>query len=769
MRYKNTRRGRKKLFPNLIVIFFTVVVIGFLATVGIFAWYAKDLPNPAKVQRKEGFSTIIYDRSGELLYDIFADQNRIPVDIEDTPRDLKNATVAIEDRDFYKHEGYSTRGMMRAFLQILIFRNLQGGSTLTQQLVKNVLLTSERTLPRKIKEFILAVQIEQKYSKDEILQMYLNEAPYGGTAWGVAAGAQYYFGKETKDLNLVESAILAGFPQRPSVYSPFSSEPKAYIARTENVLRRMRENGYINKNEEEKAKEELESIKFKNKEENFKAPHFVMYVKKELEEKLGQEMVSGGGLKVTTTLNLKLQEKAEEILKAELEKIASLKVGNGAVVVLDPQTGEILAHVDSKDYHDDANEGKFDVATQGLRQPGSAIKPITYATAFEKGYTTPATLIMDTPAEFPGGEDGKPYIPVNYDGKFRGPVQLRFALGNSINIPAVKVLALTGLKNVLKTGYEMGLTTLEPTSSNMNRLGLSLTLGGGEVRLIDLTSAFAVFAAGGIRSQPIAILEIEDSKGNKIYENKKTSGIKVISPEVSFLISHILSDNEARRDVFGPNSWLNIPGKTVAVKTGTTNDKKDNWTVGFTKEVVVGVWVGNNDNSSMDQKLASGVTGAAPIWQQIMRQALSEYSDGIIEKPENVAAVTIDALGGGLPKEGEQTRTEYFIKGTEPINISPIYQKLKLSRRESGKLASDDEIRVGDYDEKDYIVFSEDDPLSTEGTNKWQEGINKWLEGMSDFRYHPPKEKSGIVISEEKPTPTPLASPALSPTPESDE
>ena len=315
LRYKNTRRGRKKLFPNLIVIFFTVVVIGFLATVGIFAWYAKDLPNPAKVQRKEGFSTIIYDRSGELLYDIFADQNRIPVDIEDTPRDLKNATVAIEDRDFYKHEGYSTRGMIRAFLQILIFRNLQGGSTLTQQLVKNVLLTSERTLPRKIKEFILAVQIEQKYSKDEILQMYLNEAPYGGTAWGVAAGAQYYFGKETKDLNLVESAILAGFPQRPSVYSPFSSEPKAYIARTENVLRRMRENGYINKNEEEKAKEELESIKFKNKEENFKAPHFVMYVKKELEEKLGQEMVSGGGLKVTTTLNLKLQEKAEEILR----------------------------------------------------------------------------------------------------------------------------------------------------------------------------------------------------------------------------------------------------------------------------------------------------------------------------------------------------------------------------------------------------------------------------------------------------------------------
>lgn len=746
-------RKKKNIFSNIAVIGIFGVLIVFFATIALFAWYAKDLPNPSKVQRKEGFSTIIYDRNGKVLYDIYADQNRIPVEIENIPQNLKNATVAVEDKDFYTHQGYSTRGMIRAVFQIFIFGNLQGGSTLTQQLVKNVLLTSERTLPRKIKEFILSVQIETKYSKDEILQMYLNEAPYGGTAWGVESAAQYYFAKPAKDLDLVESAILAGLPQRPSVYSPFSSDPKAYIARTEHVLRRMREDGYITKDEEEQAKAEIANIEFKGTSENFKAPHFVTYVRKLLEEQFGQEMVEGGGLRVTTTLDFELQKKAEEILTEELDKVASLNVGNGSVVVLDPNTGEIIAMVGSKDYNDEENGGKFNVAVQGLRQPGSAIKPITYAIVLEKGYTA-ATLVMDVATEFPGATEDKPYKPENYDGKFRGPVQLRFALGNSINLAAVKVLALVGVQDMLKTGYEMGLATLEPTTENIRRFGLSITLGGGEVYLIDLTSAFGVFAVGGIRHEPTAILKVEDTKGHKIFEQKQTSGKRVLSEEVSFIISHILSDNNSRIDVFGPNSWLKIGDKTVAVKTGTTDDKRDNWTVGYTKDIVIGVWVGNNDNSAMNPKLASGVTGAAPIWNRVMREALSTYSDGIIDKPDDVIAMQIDALGGGLPKDGQPTRSEYFIKGTEPTSISPIYQKLKLSRRESGKLASKDEIRVGDYDEKDFIVFHEDDPVSGDGKNRWQEGINKWLEGNSDPKYHPPTEESGIVIKEETPTPT---------------
>ena len=745
---KRSKKKRKKSFGikmssgKLIILSFFIFGFLFLSVIGLFAWYAKDLPHPDKIQRVEGISTVIFDREGRVLYDIFGDQNRVLIPLEEVPDHLKNATIAIEDKNFYSHQGFSSRGMMRAVLNMIFYRHLQGGSTLTQQLVKNALLSTERTIPRKIKEFILAVQIERKYSKDEILQMYLNESPYGGTAWGAEAAAQTLFEKKAKELNLLESAILAGLPQSPTAYSPFGVNSEAYIGRTENVLRRMREDGYISKDQEEKAKKELSKVEFASKGEKMKAPHFVMDVKKQLVDQFGEKMVEQGGLKVTTTLDFDLQKMAQGIVAEEVEKIKNLNAGNGAAVILDSQTGEILSMVGSKDYEsqEEGFEGKFNIVTQALRQPGSAIKPITYATAFKKGYT-PATLIMDTPTSFLGGTEEEDYKPENYDGLFRGAVQIRFALGNSINMAAVKMLATVGVKEMLKTAHDMGFSNLEPTQENVNRFGLSITLGGGEVRLLDLSTAFSVFSTGGYYRQPTSILKVEDSQGKTLFEQKKIRGKKVLSTDVCFLISHILADNNARKEVFGPNSWLLIPGKEVAVKTGTTDDKRDNWTIGFTRSVVVGAWVGNNDNSPMNEKLASGVTGAAPIWNRIIREALRKKEDGIIDKPNNVEALEIDAFGGGLPKEGQLTRSEYFIKGTEPIRTASIYQTLKISK-ENGLLANEIEIEKGEYEEKDFIVLEEDDPISNDGRNRWQEGIDEWLETVDDEKYHPPKETS---------------------------
>ncbi|MBI5465120.1 PBP1A family penicillin-binding protein, partial [Candidatus Gottesmanbacteria bacterium] len=723
----------------------TLVLISLIGlvffTIFLFAWYGKDLPRPDRVRRVEGLSTVILDRNAEVLYDIYGEQNRVPVSLEEMPVFLRQATIAIEDKDFYKHQGFSLRGMGRAIINIFVFRRLQGGSTLTQQLVKNVLLTSERTLPRKIKEFILAIQIERKYTKDEILQMYLNEAPYGGTAWGVETAAQAYFGKHTKDLSLTESVILAGLPAGPTKYSPYGTDARAYIWRSEQVLRRMREDGYITKENEEKVKKELSSVEFAPQGANFRAPHFVMHVKEQLVEQFGEKMVEQGGLKVTTSLDWKIQEQAEKIVKEEVGKLASLKVSNGAALVIDPKTGQILAMVGSKDYSATDSSGfKFNVVTQGLRQPGSAIKPITYATAFKKGYT-PATLLMDVETHFPGGEGKPDYIPKNYDGKFRGPIQVRFALGNSINEAAVKMQAMVGTKDVLITAADLGISTLKPTPETLSRVGLSLTLGGGEVRLSDLTSAFAVFAFGGIRHEPISILKVQDSRGKTLFETKPASGKRVLTPEISFLVSHILLDNNARQEVFGPRSWLVVPGKTVSVKTGTTDDKRDNWTIGYTGSVVVGVWVGNNDNSPMDEKLASGVTGAAPIWNRIMQEVLKDKPDEPPAVPSGIVVSQVDAYGGGLPREGIPTRSEYFISGTEPTAPASIYQRLKISKN-NGKLANPIEIALGEYEEKDFIVLEEQDPVSTDGKNRWQEGIDAWLTANPDSKYHPPRETS---------------------------
>lgn len=733
------KKNKVKIISRLALISFLGILFFIFSFIFLFAWYAKELPSPDKVVRREGFATKIYDRNENLLYDVFREQRRVPVDISEVPEHLKNATVAIEDKSFYQHKGFDPKGIMRAVYNIVVYRRLQGGSTITQQLVKNVLLTPQRTLLRKLKEFILAVQIESRYTKDQILQMYLNEAPYGGTAWGVGAAAEIYFGKKVRDLNLVESAFLAGLPQRPSYYSPFNNEEKNYIGRTYQVLRRMREDGYITSEQEEEAKKQLEEMEFTSSSVAFKAPHFVMYVKKQLEEKYGEEVVEGGGLRVITTLDLKVQEEAQKIVKEEIAKVEKVyHITNGAAVVINPQTGEILAMVGSKDYNDPNYDGKVNV-TLSLRQPGSTIKPVTYVTGFRKGYT-PATLLMDTPTVFkiPGQPD---YKPVNYDGKFHGPMQVRYALGNSINIPAIKMLAIVGIKDMLSMAYDMGISSLEPSEENLKRLGLSVTLGGGEVRLLELTTAYSAFANGGLKVEPVSILKVTDSKGRVLEEVKPTPKKRVLKEEEAFLISHILSDNSARLISFGPSSALVVPGRMVAVKTGTTNDRRDNWTVGWTPQVIVGVWVGNNDNSPM-KGLVSGISGAAPIWRRIIQFVLKDKPNVEFKPPKGIVTAEVDIVSGYRAHDGFPSRMEYFIKGTEPQGEDPAHTKLKICKSE-GKLATLSQIARGDYEEKEFFIFKEEDPVSTDGVNRWQEGIEQWLSTQTDPRYFPPKEYCG--------------------------
>jgi len=737
----NLRRGNKG--PSAIYIIAGLFLVGFIGLFLLFIWFSRDLPEPGKIKRSKGFSTTFYDRNDKVIYEMYKDQNRIPVSLSNISDYVKKGTIAIEDKDFYKHGGVSTKGILRAFISSILKQRVEGGSTLTQQLIKNVLLTPERSVTRKIKEFVLASEIEKRYTKDQILEMYLNEAPYGGTFWGIEAASKGYFGKTAKELNLVESAVLAGLPQLPSVYSPFIGKEGAYKNRTKAVLRRMRDDKAITKNEEIKALKDLEKLSF-NREESvaITAPHFIFYATNQIVERFGKDILDKG-IKVKTTLDLEVQKEAEKIVSEEIEKIKNLKATNGSAVVIDNESGDILAMVGSYDFNN-PDFGRYNTAT-ALRQPGSAIKPITYATALEKGYTA-STVLMDVKTTFPS-QGEKDYVPDNYDGLYRGPIQLRFALGNSINIPAVKLQAMIGLKDFLQKAYDFGLFTFEPTRANLNRFGLSITLGGGETRLVDLTNAYAAIGRGGLSRTYTSVKEIQNYTGKTMYKASKPQEKRVISEDVAFIISHILSDNNARKEVFGTRSYLNVPGRTVAAKTGTTNDKRDNWALGFTKSVSVGVWVGNNDNSPMDPKIASGATGASPIWYRLMIHLLKTREDGIIDKPSGVEAVEIDAYLGGLPREGQPKRTEYFVSGTQPKDVSSYYKKLKISKS-TGQLANDIEIRLGDYTEKDYIVIHEDDPVSRDGKNRWQEAIDIWLVAQADEKYHSPTEVSSAKAEE---------------------
>lgn len=661
----------------------------FAASTALGYTFTRYLPSPKKLtEQSYPVSTQILSRDGTLLYEIYTDKNRTPVSLQDLPKHVYQASIAIEDQNFYNHFGLDLRGITRALRNIIFKQNLQGGSTITQQLVKTALLTSERTLSRKMKEAVLTIAVELIYTKDQILEMYLNHIPYGGTAWGIEAAAQTYFGKPAKELTLAESALLAGLPQAPSSYSPFGSKPERAKNRQKEVLRRMVEDGYITQEEADKAFEQ--ELKYETAKIDIKAPHFVFYVKDLLSQKYSQHIIERGGLRVTTTLDLPIQEKAQASLSAEVAKLTRYRVGNAAALVTNPKSGEILAMVGSRDYFDATHDGQVNVTIRE-RQPGSSIKPLNYVTAFELKKLTPSSVLLDIPTCFE--TIGQPvYCPKNYDGTFRGPVQIRFALGNSLNIPAVKTLALNTLDSFIATASAMGITTWKDPS----RYGYSLTLGGGEVTMVDLATAYGTLANQGVRVNLSPILKIEDYKGNILEEyNPEETRQEVdrlneenASPSASFdpdkkiervlhranayLISHILLDNNARIGAFGPTSELVIPSQVVSVKTGTTNDLRDNWTVGYTPELLVAVWVGNNDNTPMNRSLVSGVTGAAPIWNDIMRSLLAGKPQVWPEKPEDVISQTVCTLSGGIPDttSGCPTRTEFFWKESPPQSLA---------------------------------------------------------------------------------------------------
>lgn len=723
---------RKKYLLVYIAIFIALCL--FIASISVIL-ISRDLPAPGKlITADDNSNTRIYDRSGILLYSFYLNENRTYVSLSQIPKYLQEGTISIEDKNFYTNQGFSVVGMVRAVRNMLLGGGLQSGSTITQELVKNVLLNDQQTLSRKIKELILAVEVTQAYSKNEILELYLNDIGYGGPAVGVEAAAQEYFGKHVKDLDLAQCAFLAGLPQSPTYYSPFSGNTY-YIGRTAEVLREMEEDGYITQQQEQQALTEIRNYKFSTHDLSLKSPHFVMYVKNELVKMFGEQEVESGGLTVTTTLDYNIEKYAEDTVKSQIADLKQYHVSNGAAVVRDSKTGEILAMVGSTDYFDKANDGNYNDALAN-RQPGSSMKPIMYSVAFEKGYT-PATMVMDVPTDFQANAQTPPYEPVDYEGTYAGPVQLRFALGNSLNIPAVKMLARVGIQPVMQQAYNMGIANWKPTPQALSQVGLSLVLGGRETNLLDETTAYGVFATEGIRHDPVSILKVTDPKGNVLYQYQPSAGKRVLPADISFLISHILLDNNARTLAFGPNSWLVVPGKTVSVKTGTTDEKRDNWAVGYTPSYVVGVWVGNNDNSPMNQEIASGETGASPIWNKIMSYVLKGKPDEQPQKPANVIAKQVDALFGGLPVPGQPTRSEYFIKGTEPTKTSPDYKMI------NGKT---------------YYDVQENDPVSKDGINRWQIGIDEWIHSThsaADWQWYPPGNNIGQVVAQLTPAPTP--------------
>jgi len=605
--------------------------------------FISNLPSPKSIGEVNfAQSTHLYDRNGRLLYEIFRDHNRTKVSLSELPDTIIQATISIEDKNFYNHKGISFfGGVLRAIKETVATNELQGGSTITQQLVKSALLTPERTIERKMKEMVLALWTEQLYSKDQIMEMYLNQVPYGGSAYGIEEAAKVYFGKHAQDLTLSESTLLAGLTRAPSIYSPFIN-PDLAEKRRNQVLNEMYSNGYITRSEKEDAQNE--QINVQPPTTNIRAPHFVMHTRTYLEEEYGSKQIEEAGFRIMTTLDLDIQEKAEQILREEIARLKPRNISNGGIIVLDPNTGEILAMVGSVDYFKD-KYGAFNVTT-ALRQPGSTLKPLLYSMALSRGFTA-ATPIDDSPIIFhiPGSES---YKPVNYDRRYHGRVPIRQALANSYNIPAVKVLNSLGVQSFVDFAEEMGINTWEDSS----RFGLSLSLGGGEVTLLDLTQAFGVLANGGYRVEPSPVRSIIDSNGRVVQElyNSKT---KVLNEGISFIISDILADNNARIPTFGPNNALHIPGYTVSAKTGTTNDYKDAWTVGYTSKVVVGVWVGNNDNSPMIN--APGSLAAAPIFKRLMTYLLEERNmEGEMQKPANV-----------IGKPCYAGKTEYFLIGTE--------------------------------------------------------------------------------------------------------
>lgn len=742
-----------------------IVAIIFLS---VFIYYAKDLPSTDKIyDRQITESTKIYDRTGKvLLYDIHGEEKRTIVNLDQISPYLKQATIVTEDAEFYNHIGINLRAIARAVWADLTGSSLsQGGSTITQQFIKKSFLTDDKKFSRKIKEAVLALELERRYSKDEILNLYLNQIPYGSNAYGIEAASQTFFNKSAKDLTLAESALLAALPQAPSRLSPYGSHPEELKARQEYVLDRMVKYNYVSKDQAEQAKKE--PLNFNTQPHNINAPHFVMYVKEYLEDKYDKDYIEKSGLKVYTTLDWELQSAAEKIVKESAESNAKkYQAYNAALTAIDPKTGQILAMVGSRDYN--AEESLPAGCTPGKnckfepnvnvtirdRQPGSSFKPFAYVTAFEKGYT-PDTVLFDLTTEFnekcsaaatdekdPNGLDC--YHPGNYDDKTRGPVTMRSALAQSLNIPAVQTLYLAGIDRTIKTAKNMGITSL-----NGDYYGLSLVLGGGEVKLLDEVAAYGVFANDGIKNEKTPILKIEDANG-KIIEEYEHKPKQIIGSQYARLISDVLSDNPARTPEFGANSPLYLPERPIAAKTGTTQKYRDAWTLGYTPSLAVGVWTGNNDNTPMS-KAGAGIAAAGPIWNSFFKKAYELKATDTCSNQDNNFC---------LPKEIENfTKPEPIQTNKAMLNGNYISVRTYKVDKISGALATDqtppDLIQEAQYKEVHNILYyvKKDDPQGDSPENpgddpmfhNWEYPVQIWLAAHGGgFNLLPPDEKDDL-------------------------
>ncbi len=659
----------------------------FLLGVVIIIYYALQVPDPSILAvRHINESTKIYDRTGEVvLYDVHGEEKRTVVTWDEIPSSVKKATLASEDTDFYSHPGVDIRGILRALYRDI--RSLdagEGGSTITQQLVKNALVGKEKTLSRKIKEFILAVQIERKFSKDQIFWMYLNQIPYGSNAYGIEAASQTFFDKPALELSLAESSILAILPNAPSFYSPYGTHTDQLFARSSGLLERMRDLAMIT--EEEYLEALKETPEFRPPQDNIQAPHFVIMVREYLIDKYGEDFVQNSGLKVVTTLDKEKQDIAEEVVtKYGAINEKRYKATNASLTAVDPKTGQILAMVGSRDYFDTERDGNFNVALSTIRQPGSSFKPFAYATAFMNGFPD-TTVLFDLFTEFnpscspSGGQttgNGACYHPRNYNGTFSGPVTMRDALARSLNVPAVKTLHLAGIQNTLDTARSMGITSLDPK----NFYGLSLVLGGAGVSLLDMVSGYSVFANEGIRMTPAFILQITGSDG-AILEEYEEEEERAIPANIAYMVSDILSDNNARAPVFGIANPLTLPDRPVAAKTGTTQRNRDGWLIGYTPSLAAGVWTGNNDDTPMTQA-GAGVSAAGPMWNEFMSRVLKGTRIEYFPRPTPIVSEK-SILNGDYTSGGAIHDTLYYVDSQDPLGPIPSnpYQDAQFSNWE---------------------------------------------------------------------------------------
>ncbi len=681
--HKNKKRAYilKNKPWSVVTMFKIFTVVGILVVVGfalfVFWWVSR-----LEVPSIDGFdtrqidqSTKIYDRTGKvLLFNIYGDVRRTVIPITEMSRHLRNATIAIEDAEFYQHNGIRPKRILKAVFDNITSGTGQGGSTLTQQVVKNIYLTREKTVTRKVKEWVLALALEKKLTKDEILSVYLNEMPYGGTIYGAQEASKYFFGKGANELTLAEAAYLSALPQRPTYFSPHGNNIDALEDRKNLVLTKMLENNFITEHEYQEALAEIVLFnKFKDR--NILAPHFVFFIRDYLEKRYGKEAVEKGGLKVITTIDINLQEIGERIInKFALENETKFNAENAALVALDPKTGQILAMVGSRDYFDETIDGKFNVAL-AKRQPGSTFKPLVYATAFEKGYTD-STVIFDLQTQFSTNclandfsMDSGCYAPVNYDGKFQGPMTLRNALAQSVNIPAVKILHMVGIYDALKKAKELGIESLTKSAQHY---GLSLVLGGGEVTPLELTGAYGTFANDGVYNKQVGILKVEDATGN-ILEEFEATPKQVLSVNAARTVSDILSDNVARTPAYGRRSFLYFDNWDIAAKTGTTNDFRDVWVVGYTPTLAVGTWAGNNDNSPIVKKVAGFVI--APMWRAFMDEALLYVDNEKFTAPEPLPKDIKPILSGdwqtAFIEAGGAHSLLHFVKKDDPRGNVP--------------------------------------------------------------------------------------------------